>query len=264
MNLEMLSHIRKWYLEYTRKYAREDGSMHLILQLKLDHSVRVASDCRDMATELLWPADDVMTAEATGVLHDVSRFEQFSKHGTFLDHKSFNHGERGYEIVVESGILDACSPKEKTAILNSIRYHNRRNIEAEMDADSMRFLKLIRDADKLDIIQIVNDTIRSNRHKEYPEILCHVSPDGGATPALIEEIRKHGYGSYEHVKTMTDMNLMRMTWVYNMNYLPALKRLADRRLLEQLDDTMPDDPDVRELMERAQRFVAEKLEPKSS
>ena len=251
--------ICNWFMDFTGKYRNKDGSMHLVLQLKFDHSLRVAADCREIAEELGWPEHEVVTAEAAGLLHDVSRFPQFAGHKTFLDHRSFDHGERAHLIVSESGILSSLGAAEQAEILNSIRYHNRRKIEVEMDPDSMRFLKLIRDADKLDILKIVYETIKHNRHKDYPEILCHVNPSGPATPELIAEIKKHGYGSYEHVKSMTDMNLMRMTWVYNINYLPSLRRFSERQLLEQLDETMINTPDVEALMKKARRFVEDKL-----
>jgi len=259
MNKQEFELIEKWYMDFTGKYRAPDGSMHLVLQLKFDHSIRVANDCVEIARDLDWAPDDIMTAKAIGLLHDISRFPQFSEYRTFLDHRSFDHGERGFQIIDELDILSSLKASDRACILNSIRYHNRRNIEVDLDSDSMRMLHLIRDADKLDILMIVYDTIKNNRHKDYPEILCHIDLNGPASPALVEEIRKNGYGSYEHVKTMTDMNLMRMTWVYNINYLPSLRRLMERKLLDQLDETMTKNPDVVDLMARARRFVEGKL-----
>lgn len=259
MNKTDFSNIHAWFMDFTGKYRNKDGSMHLVLKLKFDHSLRVAADCRDIASELGWPAHEVVTAEAIGLLHDISRFPQFAKYKTFLDHKSFDHGERGYLIISDSDVLSFLNSVEQAEILNSVRYHNKRTIDHVTNVDDMKFLKLIRDADKLDILQIVYETIKNNRHKDYPEILSHVDPNGPATPELIAEIRKHGYGSYENVRSMTDMNLMRMTWVYNINYLPALHRLSARGLLDQLDETMIKDPDVEDLIKKARSFVTEKL-----
>jgi hypothetical protein len=259
MNTNSLGSIRKWYMDYADSYRDKDGSLHHVLQLKLDHSQRVAQDCRDIATDLGWTDGDCATAEAIGLLHDVSRFQQFAEYHTFLDYKSFDHGERAYEIVLESAILASLDTLEQSWILNSIRYHNRRAIEDGLDPDSMRFVNLVRDADKLDILVIVYETINKNMHKKYPEILSHIDLDGPATPALIEEISKHGCGSYENVHSMTDMNLIRMTWVYSINYMPALLRLSERGLLEQMDKTMKGSPEIEELMMKARRFVEDKI-----
>lgn len=261
MNKQEFEHIRKWYMEHVGKYRNPDGSMHLVMKLKLDHSLRVAADCREIARELGWSSAEVFTAETVGLLHDVSRFPQFAAHRTFLDHKSFNHGERGYEILQEAGVLATLDTVEQAEIFNSVRYHNLRDIPPDLTPDCLRFLKLVRDADKLDILKIVYDTIKNDRHKDFPEILCHVDLNGPATPALIAEIKRHGYGSYENVKSMTDMNLMRVIWVYDINYLPALRRLSERRLLAQLDETLIRNQEVEELLRKAHRFVAEHLAP---
>jgi hypothetical protein len=259
MNKKALADIEKWFTEFTDEYRGSDGSLHACLQLKLDHSKRVAADCRGIARDLGWPRGDVMTAEALGLLHDISRFPQHKEYGTFLDYRSFDHGERGYRIMSKARILRRGPDAERKAILYSIRYHNRRTVNGSLDPLSARFLKLIRDADKLDILRVVHETIRNNLHKDYPEILCNVRPDGPPNPALLAEIRKHGAGSYKYVKSMTDMNVMRITWVYNINYLPSLQRLSRRGLLNQLDEVMPDYPEVVALMESARRFVRKTL-----
>lgn len=246
-------------MDFTAKYRDKDGTMHPVLLLKFDHSLRVAADSRDIAMELGWTAGDTATAETIGLLHDISRFPQFVEFRTFLDHKSFDHGERGYQIISETAVLSGICEMERRQILSSVRYHNKRTVDPGMNPEELRFVNLIRDADKLDILSLIYDTIRNNRHKDYPEILSHVDPDGPATPELIAEIRKCGYGSYENVRSMTDMNLMRMTWVYNINYLPALRRLSERGHLDQLDETMIKNPDVEELLAKARHFVAERL-----
>ncbi|OGV67257.1 MAG: hypothetical protein A2283_04930 [Lentisphaerae bacterium RIFOXYA12_FULL_48_11] len=246
-------------MDFTEKYRDKNGTMHPVLMLKYDHSMRVATDSRDIARELGWSAGDIAIAETIGLLHDVSRFPQFAEYKTFLDHRSFDHGERGYQIIAKSDILSGLCESEQNQILNSVRYHNKKTIDPGMNSEELRFVNLIRDADKLDILSIVYETIKNNRHKDYPEILSHVDPDGPATPELIAEIRKCGHGSYENVRSMTDMNLMRMTWVYNINYMPALQRLAKRGHLDQLDETMIKNPDVEELLAKARNFVADKL-----
>jgi len=264
MNKTDQADIKKWFMDFTGQYRNKDGTMHPVLLLKYDHSLRVASDSRDIAIELGWRPSDIVIAETIGLLHDVSRFPQFLEYRTFLDHKSFDHGERGYQIISKSGVLSGLCEPERNRILNSVRYHNRQTIDPGMDPTELRFVNLIRDADKLDILSIVYETIKNNRHKDYPEILSHVDPDGPATPELIAEIRKYGYGSYENVKSLTDMNLMRMTWVYNINYLPALRRLAERGHLDQLDETMIKNPDIEELLAKARKFVTDKLAEKNS
>lgn len=259
MNLQTLQSARSWFDAFAAGHAGADGTLHPMLQLKLDHSRRVAEDCRAISAELGWPEDAQRTAETVGLLHDVGRFPQFAQYRTFFDPSSLNHGECGYDAVRVSGTLDPCGPSEAATILDCIRYHNRRHIPDTLAAGSLPFLKLIRDTDKLDIILVVNDTIRHGRHKEHPEILLNINLEGPPNPALVKEITDTRTGSYEKVKTLADMNLMRLSWVYDMNYAPTFRRLAERRLMEDLYHALPDTPDIRAIIANARQRIGERL-----
>jgi HD superfamily phosphohydrolase YqeK len=230
-----------------------------MLQLKLDHSRRVAAECRTIASELGWQDDDRRMAEVIGILHDIGRFPQFAKYRTFFDPASLNHGECGYNTMRASVALRGCEPSEASHILDSIRYHNRRCIPDTVEPLNLPFLKLIRDADKLDILFVVNDTIRNKRYKDYPEIMLNITLDGPPTPELIREIYDTGSGRYENVRTLADMNLMRLSWVYDMNYKQTFHRLQDRHLLEDMYDTLPDMSEIQAIIAKAQQHITKML-----
>jgi putative nucleotidyltransferase with HDIG domain len=261
MDERFLENIRKWFGSYVKRYCPSDGKLHAVLQLKVDHSARVAMETYGIAHDLGWSAADCHTARALGLLHDIGRFEQFTKFGTFLDPKSVDHGELGYEVASTSDVLAHCSASEKEIILTGIRYHNRRVVPSTLSADVARFVKLVRDADKVDIIFIINDEMRRNRHKEYPEILLGTDMNGPPTPALIKQIREQRSASYENVRSLADMNLIRMAWVYDINYLPALRRISERKLLGDLLKMAPIVPtsEMREIMNEAERHIEEQI-----
>lgn len=259
MDGTQLKNIRAWLTGYARRHSTDDGEFHHCLALKLAHSIRVAADCRDIALELEWDENKVRTAEAVGLLHDAARFPQFAQYRTFLDSESFDHGEKGHEIVRESGVLDGLLEPEKAAILDAIRYHNRREIPRDLAPSSMPLARIIRDADKLDIIKVVNETIRNKTYEEHPEILLNISMEKSVTPALVNQVRKYRIGSYENVHTIGDINLMRMVWVYNMNYLPALRRMRERDLIDDLVATIPATPEVVAITREVKRYMTEKF-----
>lgn len=259
MNPQALDGVLSWFETFVAGYADADGALHPLLQLKLDHSRRVATECRDIARELRWSESDTWTAEMTGILHDAGRFPQFARHRTFFDPSSLDHGECGYCTVRASAALHSCEPSEAAVLLDSIRYHNRRHVPDTIAPGGLPFLKLVRDADKLDILFIINDTIRQGRHKDFPEILLNLDLDGPPSPDLIREIRETGSGRYENVRTLADMGLMRISWVYDLNYGPSFRRMRDRRLLEDICNTLPDTSDIRAIVAGARRHMDDKL-----
>ncbi len=249
-------HVLSWFQRFIADYAGADGAFHPVLLLKVNHSHRVAADCLAMARELNWPDNEVALAESVGILHDCARFPQYTRWQTFYDPKSVDHGELGHQTLLEHRVLDALSPAARNAVLAAVRYHNKRTIPADLDPLSLQLLKLVRDADKIDIMYVINDAIVKDTIRDHPEIILHIRVDGPPNPALIRQIREHRTGSYENVLSLVDMNLLRVAWVYDINYRPALQRIIERQLLEQIFQTIPDTADTRQLVHEARAFAA--------
>ena len=264
MKTTELDRIRQWFPSYVDSFAAQDGSMHNTYFIKKTHTLRVSTDCRLLAEALGWQTGRVNAAEALGLLHDVGRFPQFQRFQTLIDSKSIDHGELGHEVVSNSDLLSGLGAGEAAAILCGICCHNRRRLETGAGREALALLKLIRDADKLDILYVVSDIMKTGSYKQYPELLLNVDPDGPPSSDLIEEISGHRSGSYAHVRSLADINLIRMAWVYDLNYLPTFQLIASRGLLSEMKNILPDIPEVRKITEEAEAYLIAKTKEVAS
>ncbi|HBA86182.1 MAG TPA: hypothetical protein DCZ95_19035 [Verrucomicrobia bacterium] len=255
MNEEKLESLTKWFHEYANTFRDRQPVLPFAMQLKLNHSLRVVQDMERIAAALGWPAEEIRTAKALGLLHDVARFSQYAEFGTFHDPRSVNHGERGWQICVDMKLLSDCSPEDRQRILDGVRYHNRRTIPPETSAEALRFVKLIRDADKLDIFRIVDTAIEKNQFLDNPEILLHVEIDGPPTPALLDELEQTRSASYKYLKTLADFLLVQLYWVYDMNYAPTIRCFSERRTLDRIAGRLPDTDRIRRIVQEARAYV---------
>jgi hypothetical protein len=126
---------------------------------------------------------------------------------------------------------------------------------------SSLFLEIIRDADKLDIMAQVRDAMKNKRLHLYRELMGSIDPDGPATPALVEEILETNAGSYQHLHSLADLCLVMSAWVFDLNLIPSLKRCMDRGLFQGLIKPLPDTPQIKRIVEREKRSVAERIPP---
>jgi len=250
---------RSWFRSYVKRFAAKDGSLHPTHAVKVAHSVRVARECRGIAAALRWKPADVAAAEAMGLLHDVARFPQFEKFRTLMDSDSINHGELGYKIIRDSDLASGWKPADTRRILAGIRYHNRHKPSNGIAPDAAAFLKLIRDADKLDIIGALTRLIAAGDFTSQPELFLGVDPDGPATPALVREVEQQWTGSYCNVHSLIDMNLIRTSWIYDLNYLPSLRAVVSRGLLDDIVDVLPDTREMRKIAAVTRRYVDGKM-----
>ncbi len=63
-----------------------------MLDLKLKHSEKVSEICSEIADSMGWNENGDNWMAHAGLLHDVGKFPQYSKYGTFFDSISVDHG----------------------------------------------------------------------------------------------------------------------------------------------------------------------------
>lgn len=145
--------------EYVEKYDSKDGK----IKLKIDHTFRVTSICEEIARKLRMSEKDIDLAFIMGLLHDIGRFEQIKRYGTFDDSKSIDHAALAVEILFAEGkIRDFIEGNdEDELIMNAIKSHSAFAIPDNYNEREKIFSHLLRDADKIDIFRV--------SHEERPE-----------------------------------------------------------------------------------------------
>lgn len=89
------------FAEYVRNYDPSDEK----IKLKIDHTYRVAGLCQRIAESLGLSEPDVDIAWLLGMLHDIGRFEQIRRFGTFNDAQSVDHAEFGADLLFREGLI---------------------------------------------------------------------------------------------------------------------------------------------------------------
>ena len=146
---------KKEFKKYVEKYDINNPK----IKLKVAHIERTSRIAKKIAESLELQKEDIELAELIGLLHDIGRFEQVKRYGTFVDYLSENHAEIGVKILFEEGLIrnfiedDKYDRIIKLAIIN----HNRdkKQITKNMSNREKLHVKLIRDSDKTDILYIL-------------------------------------------------------------------------------------------------------------
>jgi hypothetical protein len=256
MQPNFLKEIQRWFDTYVDGFRGSDGKLAPLLQLKLEHSRRVAEDARGMACDMGWSAPDVNTAEAIGILHDVGRFSQYVEFKTLSDRHSINHAARSWDVVESEGVLAGVETTVGQSIRDAILHHNRIEIPAGVVQNSLPFVRLIRDADKLDIFRIFHDIVSSDRLGEHPELLLGVPLEGPANPELVNMIRAQRNVPFSMIKSLTDFKLIQLSWVYDIHYPPAFARIDQRNIIGKLESLLQPTPEALAVAALARSHVA--------
>lgn len=140
--------------EYTASYNLDDPK----IRLKYEHTFRVADISEKIASSIPdMSNDDINLAWLIGMLHDIGRFEQVRRFGTFYDKDSVNHAMFGADLLFDNEkkdprlIFDIPDP---SIVETAIRNHSSYILPDNLTERELLFCNIIRDADKLDIIRV--------------------------------------------------------------------------------------------------------------
>jgi len=238
-----------WFEHYANRFCDKDGGLHPLLELKRRHSLRVAENARFIAEALEFSEPEQRLAETAGLLHDVGRFTQFAMYGTFRDADTVDHGAEGRRVLEEQDRSFLPDPEDWELLLCVVEYHNRKqtDIPKGLSPGKTRFLSLIRDADKLDIMELVLRAVVLDGFQDLREMLPHIRLCRELSPGVLAEATKTGSVSNGNLITLSDFLVMMATWCYDMNYPPTRRLAIKRGLLPRIRRELPDTKSVRDL-----------------
>lgn len=251
-----LQAIERWFETYTAGYAEAAGGWPTMLRVKVEHSRRVADDMRALAFEIGLPEGDVRTARGLGWLHDIGRFEQYARHRTFRDQGSIDHGTLGLEVLAAHAVLADQAPEARAAIEHGVRHHNVAVVPPDLDARSLTFVRLIRDADKLDIWPVAHTLWKTGAHRREPGLMLHIDCEGPVNPEVLRELRARRNVSYRHIRSLADFFLTQLAWVYDLNFPATYRRVRERGVIDRIADVVPRTPEIEAELQAARTYVA--------
>lgn len=134
------------------------------IKLKYDHSIRVMNLMIKYAKELGFASYEVELASVIGLLHDIGRFEQLKEYDSFNDKETIDHANLGVKLLFEDNLIKKfwSNKNDYELIKFAIKNHNKLNIEKCNNEKFLKYAKLIRDTDKIDILYVygVSDELK--------------------------------------------------------------------------------------------------------
>ncbi len=173
---------REKALQAFKTYAANYDPKNINVSLKISHTFRVADLAERIAGSI---SADTDFAWFLGLLHDIGRFEQVTRYGTFVDAESVDHAELGADILFIDGLISDFSgidPEEKKLAEIAIRAHNKLTIHDDIDDETTMYCHILRDADKADIFRVLTEPPYDERGRRVEDSAKH----GHSEPAREE------------------------------------------------------------------------------
>lgn len=255
----VLNQLQERVVEYMLSYKSATSLLQKNLDLKVIHIERVISNSEKIANSLFLEPDQINLAKTIGLLHDVGRFEQMLKYETFNDSESVDHAQLGVSIIEEQNWLAEINPTIVDTILKAVANHNKIELPENLSEEELLYCKIIRDADKLDILSIaINEYSYQNRDKN--ELFSYQLKDTPvASKKIVNRIMSEKLPLKKDLQTITDFKLLQLAFVYDLNFKKSYSMINDQQLLKKLFDTMPKSDQMFDIYRKVRIYFENKL-----
>lgn len=266
------------FAEYVRNYDPSDEK----IKLKIDHTYRVAGLCQRIAESLGLSEPDVDIAWLLGMLHDIGRFEQIRRFGTFNDVQSVDHAEFGADLLFKEGLIrkfaegyyEECElarsgneeaeqiiknnehyNKDTGLLEMAIRQHNKYRVKEDLTERQRMFCDILRDADKVDIFKVNADIPM--------EIIYDVTTEELKNGIITKEVLESFYKKETVLKSVrrsaVDHIVGHISLLFELVYKESYRQAREQGYVYKLLDFKSDVPEVNAEFDDMRKYVDEFL-----
>ena len=198
---------RDLFNQYVKTFDIKDKK----ILLKFHHTYRVVEYARLIAESI---GADLFKAELCALFHDIARFTQWERYHTFDDSSSVNHGDLGCTIIKEH-FKDL---PYLELVLFTTRNHNKYEIQETENEEYKLYTKIVRDADKIDILLEQGNEIHENDLQRSEEVFSSI---------LKQELVKN-----QEVKNEVDEVIQLLSFVFDIYFSYTFSYLLEKRIIE--------------------------------
>lgn len=266
------------FAEYVRNYDPSDEK----IKLKINHTYRVAGLCQRIAESLGLSEPDVDIAWLLGMLHDIGRFEQIRRFGTFNDVQSVDHAEFGADLLFKEGLIrkfaegyyeecELAEPENQedeqiiknnehhnkdTGLLEmAIRQHNKYRVKEDLTERQRMFCDILRDADKVDIFKVNADIPM--------EIIYDVTTEELKNGVITKEVLESFYKKETVLKSVrrsaVDHIVGHISLLFELVYKESYRQAKEQGYVYKLLNFKSDVPEVNAEFDDMRKYVDEFL-----
>lgn len=233
---------------YIKNYDTSDPDINY----KYYHSYRVMKNSSVLAETLNLSEQDKKIALIIGLYHDIGRFEQDKLYDTYNNIKKFDHADYGVKVLFEQNLIKQIPVEEKyyRIIEKGVKNHNKYKIEEGLSEQELLHAKIIRDADKIDILYAASEKLLVPKSLDYQDEIFEISDD----------IKKQFYSKKTirvGNKTNSEKIISYLALVFDLNFKESAKYLLEKNILENLYEVIKNKEKYKEYFDCALEHLKE-------
>ena len=233
-----------WFQSYVAGFYRGTDEDLANIELKRDHSLRVLREAEMLTASLEAASPLAEIIHIAALLHDIGRFSQYRDYRTYNDRESVNHARLGVDVLRQANTLHELSPGHRRLVLGAIFLHNRASLPAKLSPNLSLMVKVLQDADKLDIIPTVLTSLSADAPTTRIVTLGLPSDSGCYSEAVYKKIAMRQSVDMSEMVWLNDFKLVLLGWLDTINFPASRKAVLERNYIERLMAILPSRPEL--------------------
>lgn len=216
-----LENAKKSFDKYVLNFDMNDP----LISLKYSHTLRVCKESFNIAKSIELDPINTSLAVLIAMLHDIGRFKQAEIYHSFNDSKTIDHADLGVKVLFEDGLIrEFISDSNYDEIIKkAIKYHNKYEIGMCNELELLHS-KIIRDADKLDIIHNVVNIGSINFKSDESKI-----SDG-----VIADFKNEKSINAKNKRTHNDALMTMLAFVFDLNFDYSYRKYEEQGYVDKM------------------------------
>jgi hypothetical protein len=244
---------------YVGSFSGLSPELQKNFDIKKAHTLRVLANSRLLAGYLSLNTDEEVVAVLAAVFHDIGRFPQMIEYSTLNDSVSLDHAQLAVDILKENEFLSKCSREIQEQVFLTILLHNKFELPKNLSGQELLQARLLRDADKLDILKVLTDYYFDKNQPANHLLTWELPVSPKISPGVVKEVMSGKLVSKKEIKTDTDVKIMQLSWVYDINFKPTIELIFKNRFLEKIYNSLPKTDQVIEIYRKIKVFAENKM-----
>jgi hypothetical protein len=259
MKQKDLEHLKKWFADYVAGFYTDNPADNRNIRLKEKHTEQVCENMILLGDDLGLSDEEKVLIETMALFHDIGRFKQYAVYGTFKDAESENHALLGLRELAVHHVLDICTKDERKWITKAIANHNAVIIPKRENGKSLLFIRLLRDADKLDIWRVFIDYYNTRDKQPNPIVEFGLPDDPSFSPRVLSAFNEERFVHFQDLKTLNDLKLLLLSWVFDLNFSYSFQVVKNRDYIEKIGAILPDSQETQRVLKQLHDYMERHL-----
>lgn len=234
-----------YFENYVKEYRRFDKST----DYKYYHSYRVMHNMEIIGKSLNLTKEDIELAKTIGLLHDIGKIKK--------DDKKYNndhdHGDYGADLLLKQGLMKKfnITKEDSQIVYKAIKNHSKFSIEKGLNERELLFCKMIRDADKIDILNALgNSSIKDKLLQDNSKV----------NEKIKTIIRNKKVVDKKYIINKNDNLAAVFSLIYDLNFAISYKIIYQERYLDKIYQRIINKENFKEILDETSNYLKERID----